>query len=486
MTGDVSSAQVCEPVKPGELRSVICQITTQLCAEELGDRLRAIVLTGSLARDEATFVSEEKRWTLLGDIEFLLVFAEHASLPPSLAIESLRQKIEDGLSGRGIICHLGLSAVHPQYLRKVRPHIFAYELRTHGQVVWGEPQILSLMPAFSSSDIPLEDAWRLLSNRMVELLEVAGQWLESPGVLSRDVHYRAIKLYLDMATSFLLFQGAYEPTYQGRAHALRLLYPASEGASRDRAGRFPFDLQGFSDRVSACTALKLGQESSLGHDLASELNGGGNTLSLVSCHISADGELGNPRSTLPSPPWGRRAGGEGVSSKTDCDKTLDAIECAHQLWRWELARLTRVEGRLSDRELLRKWIELQPLGKRLRGWAYVLRKCRWHRSWRHWPHWLRRGWRASPRYSVYAAAAELFFRLPGLLRAASHRQDTDSDWRELLSWLPVAAVGACPGRDRRQDSGLPSRAGSERRYGWRQVASEIAWNYHEFVEGTRA
>src|SRR5204862_702462 len=81
-----------------------------------------------------------------------------------------------------------------------------------GQAIWGDAGALALIPDFSPSEIPLEDGWRLLCERIVEQLSVADQLLEWRPTLSAEAHYQTVKLYLDMATSFLLFSGVYAAT----------------------------------------------------------------------------------------------------------------------------------------------------------------------------------------------------------------------------------------------------------------------------------
>lgn len=412
-----------EPGQPAALKTVICEETIRLCVEDYGDVLRAIVLTGSLARDEGTFVKQGERWSLLGDAELLLIFDEHASLPPTLGLDLVCRKIESRLLRRRIAGHLTLTAVHAVYLRKLRPHIFAFELRTYGQVVWGEPTVLSLIPSFASSDIPWEDAWRLLCNRMIEHLEIVEELAGGFENLSQSARYRTVKLYLDMATSFLLFVGAYEPTYRERAEKLRIL---AENTHPD--DDYPFPLQDFSKQVTACTQSKL--------------------LGITWCGVS---------------PSVGQSGAELLFWEK-------AVAYARLLWRWELARLTGVRGQASDRELRRKWMQLQPPHFRLRGWAYVLRKRGGHHSWREWPRWGRRAWQASPRYWVYAAASELFFRLPCLLRPRNERPVTNVDWEAVRRWLPIV-------RESEQGQKLPD---------WWQLAADIVWNYHQFLVETRA
>lgn len=401
-------------------KGLICRETTECVAGAFADRLLALVLTGSLARDEATVISENGTTTMLGDAEFLLVFAEGAALPSPGFVEDLQRRIEGGLAQAGVSVSLELSPVPPDFLRKMAPHIFAYELRTCGQVVWGEPDILSLIPAFAAADIPLEDAFRLLCNRIIEVIDAAGEADWRASNLSSALHYRTVKLYQDMATSYLLFAGCYEPAYRLRADRL-----ARIAADRQPASDLPFQLADFSARVSACTRFKL--------------------------------------AGLPS----------GASSETLCPASADflsaAVADAHALWRWELARLIGVQGHRSDADLMIKWMRTLPFRARVRGWAHVLRKCGWHRSFRWWPRWLRLAMKSSPRYCVYAAASQLFFRVGGLSEALNAQEGLHGDLRSVRSWLPVE----------RGASNHPSGA-------WRQTMHDICWNYRTFLKDTRS
>jgi len=405
-----------------ELKEIICQQTSLLASSRFADRLRALVLTGSLARNEATFVEEQGQWKLLGDVDVYLIVDRRAALPSQTALRSLQEEIEGHLLDRGIACPIGLGAVHPSYFRGLRPSIYSYELRTCGRVVWGEPDLLSLIPPFSSSDIPLEDAWRLLSNRMVEMLEITGEVADRPDVLPTRVYYRTLKLYLDTATSFLVFAGAYEPTYRRRAE--RLVELAQSDQWKDKS---PFLLSRFAERIRACTEIKLNARD---------------------------------QRDLPSAP---------ASPAPGYTFWEEAVEYARLLWQWELSQLTAASSQTSNRELMERWMRLQPFPQRLRGWLYVLRKLGWYRSFGNWPRWARRAWKASPRYWVYATAGELFLRLPCLLRT-ENGPPVDLNEEELASWLPAEN-----GFER--DRTVPR---------WRECAANIAWNYKQFLVDTRS
>ncbi len=408
--------------EPQRFRAIICQETVQACLKSFGANLRAIILTGSLARHEATFIAEEECWVLLGDAEFMLIFQDGASLPSGVDLQSLYRSIEGSIFGRGIRGLITLATVHPRYLRKLRPHIFAYELRHCGQVLWGDSRILTLIPVFSVSDIPLEDAWCLVCNRMLEQLQVICQCADTSR-FSGSLFYRTVKLYLDLATSFLLFKGKYAPSYLQRGENLKIV--ADEASEKDG---FPFDVKKFAERVTACTDWKL---SGLG-----------------ATHLT----------------HGDRA--ETVSWE-------EAIAYAQLLWRWELAQLTGSQQQLSNRELMQRWMKQQLPYRRLRGWLYVLRSQGWYRSWRQWPHWARLAWRASPRYWVYDVASEICFRLPCLLKSDGHRPQIDINWEEVQGRLPVVRHMG------------PARR-SPTKPNWQQVASDSVANYHEFLVGTRS
>jgi hypothetical protein len=110
----------------------------------------------------------------------------------------------------------------------------------------------------------------------------------------------------------------------------------------------------------------------------------------------------------------------------------------------------------------------QPVKERLRGWLFVLRREGWHRSWRKWIGWASCALRGSPRNCVYTAASELLFKLPVLIGTTTPASSTISAFGPLPNWIP--SISDAPG------------SATE----WRQLASEISWNYHRYLEGTRS
>jgi hypothetical protein len=404
------------PADAGFESSSLCEIIRQCAVSEsansFGGQLQAIVLTGSMARKEASFVRNDDSWEILGDAEFLLVFKKRAALPSARDLRNLRQQIESALRRRKIECTIDLSSVHPAYLRNLPPHIFSYELKHCGQIIWGDDSTLQLIPDFAANDLSLEDAWRLLCNRMLEILECAEELSNESQVPSVRLQYRVLKLHLDMATSFLVFVRAYKPTYEQRRAALWEL--ANQPAP---AQAYPVEVKYFAERVAYCTDRKLQRSTGRSFDVS----------------------------------W------------------RSTIQIAHSLWRWELTRLAGVRESLSDRDLFEKWLQVQPLDARVRGWLYVLRARGWRKGFRNWPRWLRLSRKASPRYCTYLVASTLLFQLEEN-QSTSLRQGNEADWTPLEDLLPL-------GRTVLMGNVQAS---------WETLASEVILNYKEFLVGTRA
>ena len=319
----------------------------QVCARAMDYTARAIVLTGSLSRGEATLKKEGLGWRVLGDATFLVIHPR----PASLRTSQIEAEIESFLASHGISCKIVVVTSTPGALRKMKPHIYAFELRERGIVVWGDQSVLDLMPRFTAEEIPIEDGWWFLSNRMIEQLESATKAKDPPDS-DAGIRYRIAKLYLSMAACYLLAIGQYEPSYQDRARRLREL----AGSSISHPSPIPLDR--FARLVSECTYLKL--------------------------HGDKGGKLDK------FPQW------------------REATSDAEALWRWTLARMVNSNPNISRSELIAILAKRQQWFARAKGWvrAAVVHPAVFRRSWRKW---VRLACLGSPRYLVYGAASDLFF-----------------------------------------------------------------------------
>jgi glycosyltransferase involved in cell wall biosynthesis len=382
-------------------QAAVCEEISRACAGRWGSSLRAAVLAGDLTREEATIVPDGEASRVMGETTCLLVFHQFARIASAAEIQELGKSVHSALFERGILVNIHFRAVRTAFLERLKPGIFAYELMTSGQVVWGDSQILGKIPRFPPHAIPREDAWRLLQEAMLDTLLMSPELPASGQRLSRDLQYLVVRLYLDMAASLLVFAGAYAPTYSQRLE--RLFSIAYRASSREA---WPFSLEHFTQQVAAGAQINLlGAESVCGVDF-----------------------------------W------------------ETAIQAAHQLWRWELAHLTGVDGETPDELLLQAWIDAEPFKDRLHGWIDLARCGRgW---WRRLPAWLRQLPYGSPRYRLYAAASLVLFHLPRALSDGERQYD----WSTALNWLPLLS-----GRK------LPAQAT------WTQVIAEIAWNRRQLA-----
>ena len=340
-----------------------------------------------MSRGEATLKREGANWRVLGDATFLVVFDR--SVP--LRVAELQRDIERTLLAQGVECKVVVVTATAGNLRNMRPHIYAYELRERGMVVWGDQEALRLIPRFAASQIPEEDGWWLLCNRMIEQLQAAAE-ADSFDDDCTAVRYCIAKLYLAMAACYLLAIGQYAPSYRDRAARLEQL------AASDDDPPAPIPLQRFSTFVSQCTELKLQGET-----------------------------VGGPKRF---PQW------------------RDAVSDAEVLWRWALGRILGLDPQLGRTNLLAAAAARQPILARTKGWvraAYVRPSaaCRYALRW------ARLACNISPRYLVYEVASELFFGTPipaltphKLAGMAARLPLPPAEAAEQLSWRAVAGLVA--------------------------------------------
>jgi hypothetical protein len=360
----------------------ICDVVDVECKAGFGDRVISLIVTGSAARGEATIVNFGNRWKLLGDAEFLIAVEQTTESVDARCTDSVKRESERKLRGQGIDVSIDLAVVEVSYFKRLPPYIFSYELRVCGRVISGDPSVLELIPKFTASDISHEDAWRLLCNRMIEQLEFVVDLERSPEQLTPRLHYATVKLYLDMATSYLTFMGCYAPTYRERTERLAKL-------ATEPNNEAPFSLSKFAARVAECTAWKLtGDEA--GRDSRVEL-------------------------------W------------------REAVRYMRRLWRWQMIQLTNERTDLTIAGLSACFARQQKPAQRLRGWMSLIKRRGLLKSSPQWPRWIRLASHSTPRYLVYQAAAEVAFRLPCLLKHGDQPARVNIKWREMRELLPERA-----------------------------------------------
>lgn len=356
----------------------------------------AVVVAGSLGRDEFTVLKLDGRARVLGDAEFFTVFRRGAEVNAFRGLASvLARRIEEALEDQGIDCPVSFGAHTLELLRRMPPHILGFELRTTGKVAWGDPRVLEQIPAFGTREIPKWDAWRSVANRMIEQLACAEAFITREKGALCELLYRTIKLQLDLGTMVLHFLGAYSPTYRGRADALEHL--KEEGSS---GGQLPW-LPGLAARVKDCTAFKLQPSPS-------------------------------------SPYWGVFADLSAFEDQVRFvqEEHLEVIPLVRAAWLWGAERLLkrRVAGTEAPLDLALELARKQDWHWRVRGWLrWILTEQAWKKPnlWGLFPRLAKHG---GPRFLAYAVAGALYFTwadwLVGDLKSA------DEAARRAMCFLP--------------------------------------------------
>jgi len=345
---------------------------TEAALQRVSQLLRAqypaalgLVVTGSAARGEATVLPSVGGDHWLSDIEMLVIVTDARKLVAErLALDDVARQIHSMLQQEGIIVEVELTPVHVRYFSRMRPHLFAHELRVRGRQLFGDADYLRLLPNSLPWDIPDEDAWRLLSNRMVEWLALQ---LTGPEEPLEAQFYSLTKQYLDLVTALSLFSGDYAASYEARRNAVG---PVCEWFNRRVAG---FPRQQFIHSVETALDFKLHPEHPKFRWL---FRGGANDLRAAAT-AAGFGPFHDNLPTLLCTAWWETL---SELSKADVENREDALAALKQLYGWK----GRVRG----------WGKLV-LRSETRSGGSIFRRLPWL------------AWRGSPRSLVYVCAEQL-------------------------------------------------------------------------------
>ena len=310
-----------EPAHEERVRRLLADCVAFATSRLPAHETTAIVLTGSFARGEGTVLPAEGGLRVLGDVEFFVVFPtwrdSRRHLPTLAAVGREASQL---LGRQDVRVELEFGALTRDALRRLPPSIFAYDLRQHGKVLWGDPDVLLAMPALAPEHIAREDALYLLFNRLIEQLATFDALPALDGDALVDAAYQRAKLTLDLAGSALAFAGRHASSYRRRPGAFARL--AAETPSLQE----PLPAGFFSDLAeAAATKLDPAAHPVLPPDL---------------------------------PPHAAR---ERLRAAI-----VAAVPTTAAVLRWELEQLLETTGRLPD--LVAAWATRAPLRARLRAW----------------------------------------------------------------------------------------------------------------------
>ncbi len=353
--------------------------------KESPDSAIALILTGSAARGELSFVPDVSGTTRhLGDVEFLLV-CEPGSGGSALA-RWFERRLARLLEDNGIETSVDVGYVRPDYFARLKPHIFGVELKDHAKVLYGDESILEMIPDLSAKDIPRLDALHLLYNRMVEQMMRLDGLLNGGAEDIKKAHYQNIKFTLDAGGSLLVFQRKYRTTYHERGKLIGEAVEAIDHSfTRKSLAKLP-------EQVRHWTSIKL-------NPLKDEILA-----------------------------W------DGSPSKVEANREvvlkgwLELLRMVYSLWIWEMNN--HLDGKWSNEmeTLLKRYLKRERFASRAHGWAKWVSRVRssgdvpYVRLFKLFPV-------GSPRALIYASAALLYFSLPYALEGYVPEESGDSIWK---------------------------------------------------------
>ncbi len=176
----------------------------------------AILLTGGFGRGEGSVISSGGNHRPLNDYDLLVA-----------CDEGLRSKLKSvgcRLAGKIGIDYVDIGPLHPDWFDKLRLTLFAFDVKYGTQTIWGNESLLESIPAFAPSEIPLEEGYQLLQNRIAGLLLglkphlfQSTQWAESE---SAFLIHQIAKAAISIGDFRLLSLGDYSCSYKQRLDRL--------------------------------------------------------------------------------------------------------------------------------------------------------------------------------------------------------------------------------------------------------------------------
>lgn len=181
-----------------------------------------IILTGSLSRGEGSLTRDcdgKVRW--LSDVECLVAFEDDCPISREVraALEDAAQRLTDRSHAQATGPKIQLTAIRASSIATMRPSIFKRELLQHGKLIWTRsPGVFLACDSESDAAIPRQDALRLLSNRIMELIPPRLKLAD--GTPDNAPAYALNKFWLDAGTSLSVFLNCYQPNYAERSRAV--------------------------------------------------------------------------------------------------------------------------------------------------------------------------------------------------------------------------------------------------------------------------
>jgi len=156
------------------------------------ENIVSLILTGSAARNQATYTHIDGNLSLESDLDLVVVVKSVAIIKSFIVIKRLSRKITSDLNKRKLtLSHVSFSVTTEKALLGAGPSIFYQDLNLNGKVILGKDMHI-LFRSYQAREIPIQDLYRLVFNRMVESLEA----LTLIGITEKKNTRESLRLFL--------------------------------------------------------------------------------------------------------------------------------------------------------------------------------------------------------------------------------------------------------------------------------------------------
>jgi hypothetical protein len=167
----------------------------QEIVKQFKDHLEALILVGSFSRGEGIEgLSDVEFWAVVNDLSN----ARKLSLDNNISL---------GFTTRS-------------HLKRLKPYIYTVEVKKFGRVLYGDSNVLNLIPNYSYEDIDPLDGFMLLNNRIVEQLILLNRIGDNQIIKQYDFD----KSYIQLVNSLLVLNRKYKSLYPEKQEAFRKIY----------------------------------------------------------------------------------------------------------------------------------------------------------------------------------------------------------------------------------------------------------------------
>jgi|GEM_PF-3527985 len=195
---------------------------------KLGDKLEALILVGSFSRGEGVEgASDIEFWAVVKDLSAVkkLDFNSNVSL---------------GFTTR-------------KHLTRLKPYIYTVEVKKFGKVLYGDSNILNLIPDYSYEDIKPFDGFILLNNRIVEQLILLNKIKNGQEVNQ----YEFDKGYIQLVNSLLALNKNYRSLYLEKLEKFRKISKDSYSGLLNKAEEAFVSINHRQAEIACLTAVRL-------------------------------------------------------------------------------------------------------------------------------------------------------------------------------------------------------------------------------------